>query len=138
MGDGRRLDLLNGEAIWLEGPSGEWFAPQTLAMIWKCHRLLSEHSQAFTSQRVTPLVPTVVSGIHANRFESEEEVVFTLCNEAYTAYDGPVLVMPEGLAGPATDLWNETEATISEREGQRVLHARVGPRSVGCVAVRRR
>lgn len=130
--------FFNGEALWLEGPPDEWFAPQTLQMIRKCHGLLSSHGATFGSDAVTPLAPTLASGIHANRFEGPDEVVFTLYNEGYVTYDGPVLLLPDGFEGAATDLWNGVPAEVSELQGRLVLHARVGPRSVGCVSVARR
>ena len=107
-------------------------------MIRKCHGLLSSHGATFGSDAVTPLAPTLASGIHANRFEGPDEVVFTLYNEGYVTYDGPVLLLPDGFEGAATDLWNGVPAEVSELQGRLVLHARVGPRSVGCVSVARR
>ncbi|MBD3176696.1 MAG: hypothetical protein GF320_16065 [Armatimonadia bacterium] len=129
--------FFNGEAIWLEGPPQEWFAPQTLEMIRKCHGILSAHADAFSSSRVTPLVPTVVTGIHANEFVGEDEVIYTLYNEGHTSYEGPVLVVPEGFSGTATDVWCGREAVVSRVGGHRMVHARVGPRSVGCVTIAR-
>jgi len=127
--------FFNGEAIWLEGPGSEWFAPETRDMIRTCHRILKEHSAAFSSDNVTPLVPTLAEGIYANRFESDGEVVFTLYNARHTTYEGALIALPAGCSEPALDAWNGGEALTSGEPGARSIAGRIGPLGVGCLVV---
>jgi len=129
--------FFNGEAIWLEGPGREWFAPETRDTIRRCHSILRAHSLAFSSDDATPLVPTLAEGVYANRFESDDEVVFTLYNARHTTFEGAVLPLPQGCAGPVLDLWNGGEAGVSGMPGAESVSARIGPLGVGCVVVRK-
>lgn len=125
--------FFNGEAIWLEGPAAEWFAPATRAMIRQCHGILKAHEEAFASDEVTPLVPTLAAGICANRFEGPTETVYTLYNARHTSYRGPVLALPEGFAGEVIDAWHG-DRPLSLTNG--AVEVELEPLSVGCVVVR--
>jgi hypothetical protein len=129
--------FFNGEAIWLEGPAAEWFGEQTRANIRRCHAILKKHQDAFASDDVTPLVPTLAPGVYANRFESADEIVFTLYNARHTTLEGPVLSVPEGASGAVLDEWNGGEARRSDSPAGRAIETRIGPLGVGCIVVRR-
>jgi hypothetical protein len=125
--------FFNGEAIWLEGPSTEWFAPATRAMIRRCHGILKAHEEAFASDDATPLVPTLAAGIHANRFVGPGETVYTLYNARHTSYRGPVLALPEGFTGDVLDAWHGDQRLIPSGRG---IEVELAPLSVGCIVVR--
>ncbi len=127
-----------GEGIWLEGPAEEWFAPETRAMIRRCHALLLEHQEAFASDDVTPLVPTLAEGIYANRFVGPIETVYTLYNARHTSYDGPVLALPQGTS-EALDAWSGgTVLAAEDYPGGHAIRVRLAPQSVGCIVVKGR
>lgn len=127
--------FFNGEGIWLEGPAKEWFAPQTRRAITKCHALLREHRDAFTSDHPSPLVPTLNPLVHANRFPSRGKVVYTLYNEAYRTVSGDMLAVPAVAGARYSDAWNGEELTPRTEGDQAIIAARVGPRSVGCIVI---
>jgi len=127
--------FFNGEGIWLEGPAREWFAPQTRRAIAKCHGLLREYRDAFTSDQPSPLVPTLDARIHANRFPTRGKVVYTLYNEAYRTVSSDVLAVPIVPGARYYDAWNSQELTPRFEGDQAIIAARVGPRSVGCIAI---
>lgn len=132
---GVEASFFNGEALWLEGPAEEWFAPATREAIRKRHAVLRAHEDAFASDDVTPLVPTLAEGIFANRFASAGETVYTLWNARHATWEGPVLALPEGEGDRVVDLWNG-DAPLTLGEG-RSVSVRLEPLSVGCVVVRR-
>ena len=129
--------FFNGEAMWLEGPAVEWFAPQTRRAIRKCYSLLHEHRDAFMSATPQPLVPTEMPGVYANCFPNAEKTVYTLYNEQVRTVSGPVLRIPHSPGARYYDAWNERDLTPSIDGAQAVIETALGPQSVGCIVVTR-
>ena len=134
--EGVKWTFFNGEGIWLEGPADEWFRPETLATIRKCHAILREHRDAFSSDRPTPLVPTLVPGIFANRFPTGNKVVYTLYNARHRTYRGPVLSLARREGMRCRDLWRECEVIPRVRDEKRLaFDVELQPRGVGALMV---
>ncbi len=75
--------LFNGEAIWIEGIWDRWFAPEVRAQIALNHRILQSNRECFTSDYVAPLVPTLLSGLYANRFDERDDRTGKTCWTIY-------------------------------------------------------
>jgi len=80
-------------------------------------------------------VPTLDARIHANRFPTRGKVVYTLYNEAYRTVSSDVLAVPIVPGARYYDAWNSQELTPRFEGDQAIIAARVGPRSVGCIAI---
>lgn len=127
--------FFNGEAIWIEGPAGEWFEPATREAIRRCYRILRKHRDAFTSLEPAPLVPTEMGGVFANAFPGRDETVYTFYNARHRTVRGTVLRLPGADAATYHDAWHERPATV-RREGADVLiDLEIGPHDVGCLVV---
>ena len=135
--EGVKWTFFNGEGIWLEGPAIEWFQPQTLAAIRKCHAILRTHKDAFTSDAPVPLVPTEMGGVYANLFPTERKAVYTLYNSRHRSVRGPVLAITARPGARYVDAWNGQPITPKRRGDADVIALTIGPRDVGCVVVKR-
>jgi hypothetical protein len=131
--EGVKWVFFNGEGIWLEGPADEWFDARTRAAIRKCHALLREHRDAFTTDTPRPLIPTLAPGVFANAFPTRGKVVYTLYNARHRTFSGEVLSLDHRWWTTYRDAWNGQELRPEKRRGQRVLSVELGPRDVGCV-----
>ena len=75
--------LFNGEAIWIEGNPDRWFTKAVRQQIALNHRVMRDNRQCFTGQYVAALVPTLVSGVYANRFSERPDLVGKTCWTVY-------------------------------------------------------
>lgn len=126
--------FFNGEGIWIEGIPEAWFTPETRAFIARMHRILREHSAAFTSLNPRPLVPTLRKGVYANEFPAEEETVWTLYNACWETVRGELLAVPHRDGAVYRDLWRGQPLTPRVEGGRAYLTLELEPRGVGCVS----
>ena len=134
---GVRWVFFNGEAIWLEGPAVEWFEPHTRATIRRCHRILRQHKDAFTTLQPVPLVPTQMGGVFANRFPAGRKTVYTLYNARHRTARGEVLRLPHHKGATYYDAWRDRPATVRRDGAHTLLATELGPHGVGCLVVER-
>lgn len=127
--------FFNGEGLWLERPADDWFAPETLATIRKCHALLREHKDAFTSDAPVPLAPTMVGGVFANLFPTEGKRVYTLYNSRHRTFSGEVLRLPHLPGARYRDAWNDCELAPRLTGADDILSTTIAPQGVGCIVV---
>ena len=127
--------FFNGEGLWLEGPAADWFAPATLAAIRKCHAILREHRDAFTSAAPVPLVPTEAGGVFANLFPAGGKRVFTFYNSRHRTFTGEVLRLPHAAGARYHDAWNERDIQPRRDGPDDVLATTLEPLGVGCLVV---
>jgi hypothetical protein len=133
---GVKWTFLNGDGLWLGGVAADWFAPQTLAAIRKCHSLLRKHRAAFTCEAPEPLIHTELPGVYANRFSGPTEEVYTLYNSHWSTVRGFVLRLPAEPRSTWFDAWN-AKPLVPVRDGDYVLTPlALGPRDVGCIVRR--
>ncbi len=126
--------FFNGEAIWLEGVADRWFGAHTLEMIRHCYSILHGNLDAFTSEDVTPLVPTLAGDVYANEFRCGRGTVWTLYNAAHMGHDGPALSVEHTDGATYVDLWTGKTLDPEVRDGRAILEADLSPRGFGCVA----
>ncbi len=130
---GVRWTFFNGEGIWLEGPANEWFTPETLATIRRCHAILRKHRDAFTSNDPRPLVPTLADGVFANYFPAESGEVWTLYNSRHRTIRGELLKVAHRPGRTWHDAWHDRPAGFRCDGDSDVVSTEVGPQGVGCL-----
>lgn len=106
---GVKLAFFNGEGLWLVGPSDDerWFSRGVLDAIRRSHSIMRTHADAFTSTDVTPLVPTEIQGVYANRFAGSGRTVWTVYNATDYQLTEPVLRLPHEPGDRYFDLWRD-------------------------------
>ena len=130
---GVKWTFFNGEAIWLEGPAEQWFAPQTRAAIRKCYRILKDNADAFTTLKPKMLIPTLRGGVFANAFPTEGKTVYTLHNARHRTVRGELLAVPHEEGSVYFDAWHEKKIEPRLDAGKAFLNLEIGPMDVGCV-----
>lgn len=133
---GVRWVFFNGEALWLQGPAQQWFAPGTLAEIRRCHALLTTYRDAFTSLEPEPLVATEMGGVFANRFPTASKTVYTLLNTRHRTLRGPMLRLPHDPTATYHDAWHDRPAHVTRAGDWDLIATELGPHGVGCIVVK--
>jgi hypothetical protein len=127
--------FFNGEAIWLQGTAADWFEPETRAAIRRCYRILHQYRDAFTSLDPTPLEPTEMGGVFANKFPAKTRTVYTLYNSRHRTVRGEVLRVPYHSGAIYYDEWRQRPAP-TRREGKDVIiSTEIDPQGVGCLVM---
>ncbi|MBC7327571.1 hypothetical protein H5T87_05605 [bacterium] len=123
--------LFNGEGIWLEGMK-EWFSEEVLNYIRKYHKVMKENKDCFTSLSPRPLVPTLVEGVYANMFPSEDgkSIVWTVYNTNPFTIDKEVIVLDYSQEANFRDVWNNIPIKPRVKEGKAFLHLKIPPQDV--------
>jgi len=130
--EGVKWIFFNGEAMWIEGKP-EWFGENTRAAIRKCHKILRQHKDAFTSLDPMPLIPTEMGGVFANRFPAGKKVVYTLYNSRHRTARGPMLRIKRKPNVRYFDAWNNLKLDPRTDGDDHILSVEIGPRDVGCI-----
>ena len=133
--EGVKWTFFNGEGIWLEGPAATWFRPETLAAIRRCHGILREHRDAFSSPLVEPLIDTGVPGVFANAFRKGNKTVYTLYNTRHRTFRGTIKGPRRQHVLRVRDLWRDAEVTPLADGLLSRLPVDLPPRGVGCLMV---
>ena len=127
--------LFNGEAIWIEGIRDQWFAPEVRAQIALNRRVLRENRECFAGDDVEPLVPTLLSGLYANRFHAGADsgagkTCWTVYNTNYRTVSAEVMAVQHH--GAATYRNEVTGELLAPRvsDGQAFLTLQIPPRDV--------
>ena len=128
-----RQVFFNGDGFWIQGEPDPWWQPEALSVLRKCIAILREHADAFASDRCEPLVPTLVGGVFANKFEGESKTVWTLYNANWRSVSGEVLAVPHEKGARYFDAWNGKEIKPRIVGKTAYLRLTVEPHGVGCV-----
>jgi len=128
-----KYPFFNGEGYWLAGGTTETYCEDGHQFLKRAFAILHEHADAFTSDDVEPLVPTLEPTVYANRFRAGRKTVWTLMNGRHRTFRGELLRLP---ATPGLAYWDAFAGRrLSPRiaDGRAVISLELGPRAVGCV-----
>jgi len=125
--------FFNGEGIWIEGPSSEWFSDRVLSLIRKTHQIFHDHSDAFCSMNPKPLVPTLHEDIYANEFSATDETVWTLYNASDAFISGYLLAVPHSAGAIYYDAWTSTVLTPQIEGSRASIWLEIEAYGVGCI-----
>jgi hypothetical protein len=128
-----RQVFFNGDGFWLQGEPDFWWQPEALSVLRKCIAILREHADAFASDRCEPLVPTLVGGVFANKFEGKGKTVWTLYNANWRSVSDEILAVPHVSGARYIDVWNGVELKPRIVGKTAYLRLTLEPHGVGCV-----
>ncbi|MFA0746754.1 DUF6259 domain-containing protein, partial [Fervidibacter sp.] len=128
-----RQVFFNGDGFWLQGEPDFWWQPEALSVLRKCIAILREHANAFASDRCEPLVPTLVGGVFANKFEGKGKTVWTLYNANWRSVSDETLAVPHVSGARYIDAWNGVELKPRIIGKTAYLRLTLEPHGVGCV-----
>jgi len=128
-----RQVFFNGDGFWLQGEPDFWWQPEALSVLRKCIAILREHADAFANDRCEPLVPTLVGGVFANKFEGKGKTVWTLYNANWRSVSDETLAVPHVSGARYIDAWNGVELKPRIVGKTAYLRLTLEPHGVGCV-----
>jgi hypothetical protein len=128
-----RQVFFNGDGFWLQGEPDFWWQPEALSVLRKCIAILREHADAFASDRCEPLVPTLVGGVFANKFEGKGKTVWTLYNANWRSVSDETLAVPHVSGARYIDAWNGVKLKPRIVGKTAYLRLTLEPHGVGCV-----
>ena len=131
-----KLSFFHGHAWWLKGRAASWYSHGFRWFMERSQKIRRQYSRVFASQDCEPLVPTLVPGVYANRFSEGKVTIYTLYNSLFYSVDGPLLTISSEPGQVLLDLWSHPpNANMETREGSVVIHGRLSPHGLGCVAI---
>jgi hypothetical protein len=128
-----RQVFFNGDGFWIQDEPDFWWQPEALSVLRKCIAILREHADAFASDRCEPLVPTLVGGVFANKFEGKGKTVWTLYNANWRSVSDEILAVPHVSGARYIDAWNGVELKPRIVGKTAYLRLTLEPHGVGCV-----
>ena len=128
--------LMSGDSYFM--PRGydpePWFSEEAVRDFGKVFRILHENADAFMSSDVEPLIPTLIPGVSANRFNGDEKVIWTVFNANYRTVRGRLLEIAPKPGSRYVDLWNDAPVSIETTGNTASLMVEIGPRAVACIS----
>ena len=131
-----KYPFFNGEGYWLAGGTTDTYCEEGHQFLKKAFAILHEYADAFTSDDVEPLVPTLEPTVYANRFRAGRKTVWTLMNGRHRTFRGDVLRVPAIPGTQYREAFADRQLTPRVENGWAVISLELGPRAVGCVVAR--
>ncbi|MFH0793356.1 MAG: DUF6259 domain-containing protein, partial [bacterium] len=132
---GPKAAFFNGEGLWLKGDHLSWNDATIRAFTKLALHRWRENRDAFTSQDLTPLIPTLRGGLSAHRFATADKQIYTLMNTGWVTMRGEGLRVTPPFDARAVDLLRSE--LLGEADAGEALSIPVdlAPHDVGCVAI---
>lgn len=87
-------------------------------------RILRENTTAFTSGKLTPLLPTLTDNIYVNRWEQPDKILYTVFSLIPEGYTDALVAVDMKPGFHAVDLWHHEELAPIHRQGKNYLPIR--------------
>lgn len=93
-----------------------------------------EYKDCFTSETPEALVATLHAYVQANRFPGKGRTLWTLYNQQYITFRGPVLEIIHTEGARYLNVWTGKPIYPKIINGKAVITATLEPQGIGCVA----
>ncbi|MBU0610014.1 MAG: hypothetical protein KKI08_19165, partial [Armatimonadetes bacterium] len=113
------------------------YCPDARAFLKQSFAILHKYSDAFCSDTVAPLVPTLMPTVYANQFTGKQATAWTLFNAEYKTMRGELLSVPHKAGTRYVDAFTGQEIKPRIVKGQAIIPVAIGPRDVGCIVAER-
>jgi hypothetical protein len=132
-----KMPFFNGEGHNLGEPNLPTYDAASIAFLRRLIAVQRAHRDAFASDEVSPLVPTLVPGVYANEFRTRPETVWTIYNANPRSVRSAVLRVPHRAGARYLDAWAGRPLHPVVRGGEAFLAVELGPKGLGCIVQRR-
>ncbi len=132
-----KFPFFNGEGYWLGNAIPGGFDDAARDFLRDAFRILNDYEDAFTSDDVECLIPTLAPLVYANRFTGPKRTVWTLFNADYKTFRGEALAVPRRAGARYLDAFSQAPIKPRLEGDQACLTVTLGPRAVGCVVEER-
>ena len=131
-----KYPFFNGDGYWLGNGIPGGFSTDARDFLRKAFAILHDYREAFTSDDVEPLAPTLRPTVYANRFTGKSETVWTLYNAECSTFRGDILCVPHKAGTRYVDAFSGKEIAARIKGGYATIPVVLGPQGVGCVVMR--
>lgn len=125
--------FFNGEGYWLHGGTDAFYSEDAAEFLRRAFAILHDYRDAFCSDDVAPLIPTLRPTVYANEFRGPQHTAWTLFNAEYRTFRGDLLRVPHEAGTRYVDAFSGEEIAARVEDRTAVVSVELGPRGVGCV-----
>ena len=132
-----KLAFFHGHATWLKGRAESWYSDSFREFVRQTRPIYERYSDLFSSSDCEPLIPTIVEGVHANRFGAESSArIYTIYNSLFYSVDGSLLDIPLAPGEQVVNLLGKFDVELKgSRNEATVTVGTLAPHGVGCFLV---
>jgi hypothetical protein len=134
--DKLKFPFFNGEGYWLGGGTGA-YSEDAHQFLRKALAILNRYEDAFTSDRVLPLIETLQPTVWANCFRGPKQTVYTLYNGEYRTFRGECLKVDYAPGTRYTDAFTGQPIKPRVAGEQAYLPLVLDPQGIGCIVAER-
>jgi hypothetical protein len=129
--------FFQGLAVWLKGRGESWFSGQFRDLSKRIHPILRDHADLFRSPDCSPLVPTLRTGLYANRFatESGSEVIITFYNYRRSDLSGDLIALDVSEEAEIRGLLMDGHVEVRREGGKAIVRGAIAPYSAAAILI---
>lgn len=128
-----KFPFFNGEGYWLGGGTAGTYDDEAHEFLTKAFAILHDNEDAFCSDDVEPLTPTLIPTVYANRFTGGGRTVWTLFNADFRTVRGDLLRVTHTPGARYLDAFTDRPIEVTLAGGMATIPLELGARRVGCV-----
>ena len=128
-----KFPFFNGEGYWLGGGTEGTYDAEAHEFLTKAFAILHDNEDAFCSDDVEPLTPTLVPTVYANRFSGGGRTVWTLFNADFRTVRGDLLRVTHAPGARYVDAFTNRPIEATVTDGMATIPLELGARRVGCI-----
>ena len=126
-----KFNLFNGYALY---DTTFWlYFDYTRNNLAKTLNIQHAYKDCFLSDKAETLVPTLVSGVYANKFPGKGRTVWTFFNGNFVTVNQSVIALDYQTGDKFFDVWNKSEIKPVIKDGKAYIRLRLDPHDVGCI-----
>ena len=131
--DYQKVFLFNGDVVYTAGYLLEQSDAEGRAWLRNVIRVLKKYDDAFASDRVEPLVDTLIPGVYANRFEGKGRTVWTFYNANPHSVDAKILSLTAKPGVTYYDPYYSRPVKPIVQGDRHLVGSLVWPQDIGCL-----
>ncbi|MDP8242557.1 MAG: hypothetical protein P9L94_00640 [Candidatus Hinthialibacter antarcticus] len=129
-----KLCVFQGVGMWLKGRPRSWYSPEFRQFVQDVYPIIRKHQDAFSSQNVEPLLPTLRPGVYANRFSTHEKHVITLFNNTADTASGRLFSFAAPKAKALCE-WGMDDFSAAQTEDGVDISGSLHPKDVAIIVI---
>ena len=129
-----KLCVFQGVGLWLKGKPRSWYSQEFRQFVKDVYPIIRKHQDAFSSNDVEALLPTLRPGIFANRFSTHEKHVITLYNNTHNTIAGQLLTYDAGKASASPE-WGLDDFSAQQTDDGVEISGRLHPKEVAVITI---
>lgn len=133
-----KLCFFHAQAHWFKGRASSWLGEGGREFVRRAHKVSTTYKDAFASDDCKPLVSTLCADLYANRFATEDTIVYTVYHAGPNTLEADWLALdaPEGWVW--SDAFSQSPVELIQRDGKAIYRSTLDPHEVTCLVAKPR